>query len=69
MTAWHYFLHLLLSEKGSRRFEYRCEEPLTKTRQSMGWLLLRKREDAPATARARSDASSTRGGSCVHRHG
>ena len=49
LTAWHYFLRLLLSEKGSRRFEYHCEEPLTKTRQSMDWLLLRKREDAPAT--------------------
>ncbi|MFO0610609.1 MAG: hypothetical protein U0324_46030 [Polyangiales bacterium] len=50
LTAWHYLLHVLLEEKGSRRFEYRCEEPLTKTRQSMDWLLVRKRKDAPAEA-------------------
>jgi len=52
-TAWHYFLHLLLSERGPRRFEYLPEEPLTKDWQRMDWLVVRRR------ARAAHDPGTT----------
>jgi hypothetical protein len=52
-TAWHYFLHLLLSERGPRRFEYLAEEPLTKDWQRMDWLVVRRR------ARTASDPGTT----------
>jgi hypothetical protein len=48
-TAWHYFLHLLLSERGPRRFEYLAEEPLTKDWQRMDWLVVRRRARARTT--------------------
>lgn len=34
-TAWHYFLDILLREKGSRAFEYLAEEPLTRNVQHL----------------------------------
>ncbi len=52
-TAWHYFLHLLLRERGPKRFEYLAEEPLTKDWQRMDWLVVRRR------ARAAGDPGTT----------
>ena len=46
-TAWHYFLHLLLRERGPQRFEFLAEEPLTRDWQRMDWLLIRRRAKAP----------------------
>ncbi|MFO0607703.1 MAG: hypothetical protein U0324_31360 [Polyangiales bacterium] len=52
-TAWHYFLHMLLRERGPKRFEYLAEEPLTKDWQRMDWLVVRRR------ARAAHDPGTT----------
>lgn len=46
-TAWHYFLDMLLREKGSRSYEYLAEEPVTKALQHLDWLVLRRRGRAP----------------------
>ncbi len=47
-TAWHYFLHLLLMERGSRRFTYTAEFPVTEAVQRMDWLVVRRREEVVA---------------------
>jgi hypothetical protein len=49
ITAWHYFLHVLLCERGSRRFSYAAEQPLTKALQRVDWLVVKRRDLAPDT--------------------